>query len=79
MDTSPAIQVEMGSRSIFGGREKKKDESRLLAAEEGRDRGAMTASSRSGSRDPSSAATTGPVTTGNSERVADVDETPVDR
>lgn len=69
----------MGSSSIFGGRETKKDERRPLAAAEGQDRGAVMASSRSGSGDPSLVATTGPVTSGSSERVIEVDETPVDR
>lgn len=69
----------MSFSSIFGGRETKKDERQPLAAAEGQDRGAVMASSRSGSGDPSLAATTGPVTSGSSERVIEVDETPVDR
>lgn len=68
------------SSSIFGGIEKK-DGSRQLAGEEGRDRDVMmmTASSRSGFGDPILAAATVPVTMGSSERMTEVDETPVDR
>lgn len=78
---SPDMQVEMDSSSIFGGTTEKKDDSRQLPAAEGRDRGAMMASTpgHSGAGDPNSATTTVPATAGSSEKLIEVDETPVDR